>query len=266
MSDERGKYHFINLKPGWYQVRCYTSNGYVYYRQSRHGRMEGSNLPTFQVSNPQAVIIGEEGEVLEVKGDKTLKGIDFHFAPFKKGTWRNYTYFDGLANNEVTTLYCDRDGFLWFGTMMGGVCRYDGERFFTFTTNDGLVDNSVMSIYQDTDGVMWFGTWGGISRYDGKKFINFTTQDGLADNRVSAIYQDADGALWFGTRGGGVCRYDGEQFVTFTIKNGLADNHVMSICQDADGALWFGTESGGVSRYDGKTFVTFTTVDGLADT
>ena len=31
LSDENGKYQFINLKPGRYQVRCYTLNGYVYY-------------------------------------------------------------------------------------------------------------------------------------------------------------------------------------------------------------------------------------------
>ena len=32
LSDEEGKYRFINLKPGQYQVRCYTTNGYVYYQ------------------------------------------------------------------------------------------------------------------------------------------------------------------------------------------------------------------------------------------
>ena len=31
LSDEGGSYQFVNLAPGRYQVRCYTSNGYVYY-------------------------------------------------------------------------------------------------------------------------------------------------------------------------------------------------------------------------------------------
>ncbi|MBI1929415.1 hypothetical protein HYR99_34870 [Candidatus Poribacteria bacterium] len=30
LTDEQGKYQFVNLKPGRYQVRCYTTNGYVY--------------------------------------------------------------------------------------------------------------------------------------------------------------------------------------------------------------------------------------------
>jgi len=32
LSDKSGKYRFINLKPGSYQVRCQVLNGYVYYR------------------------------------------------------------------------------------------------------------------------------------------------------------------------------------------------------------------------------------------
>ncbi|MBI1930561.1 carboxypeptidase regulatory-like domain-containing protein [Candidatus Poribacteria bacterium] len=30
LSDKNGEYQFINLKPGAYQVRCYTTNGFVY--------------------------------------------------------------------------------------------------------------------------------------------------------------------------------------------------------------------------------------------
>ena len=31
LSDESGKYRFINLEPGLYQVRCQVLGGYVYY-------------------------------------------------------------------------------------------------------------------------------------------------------------------------------------------------------------------------------------------
>ena len=37
LSDAAGKYRFVNLKPGAYQVRCYTSRGYVYYEGSAAG-------------------------------------------------------------------------------------------------------------------------------------------------------------------------------------------------------------------------------------
>jgi ligand-binding sensor domain-containing protein len=87
---------------------------------------------------------------------------------------------------------------LWFGTL-GGVSRYNGEKFTNLTTQDRLVDNAVYSMLQDQDGYLWFGTQRGVSRYDGNRFTNFTTDDGLSDNWVGAILEDREGHLWFGS-------------------------------------------------------------------
>ena len=254
LNDENGKYKFVNLKPGPYQVRCYIPEEYVYYGQKGKGESQ------------------KAGEILQVERGKTVKNIDFRFAPFKKGTWRHYDTSDGLANMGVHTIYQDSDSILWFGTGSfnttgSGVSHYDGKTFVTLTTKEGLADNTVFAIYRDPDDIIWFGTGrggehGGVSRYDGKEFANFTTEDGLANNRIMDIHQTPDGVLWFGTRGG-VSRYDGKEFANFTTKDGLASNFVYAIHHAPDGVLWFGTE-GGVSRYDGKEFVNFTTKDGLA--
>ncbi|MDE0637998.1 MAG: SpoIIE family protein phosphatase [Candidatus Poribacteria bacterium] len=235
LSDNRGQYKFINLRTGRYQLRCHTLKAHS--------------------ENPNKIV--------SVDRQNTLKNVDFRFPPFKHGTWKHYTYLDGLGSNNVPSIYQDRDGFLWFGTRNGGVSRYDGEEFVNFTTDDGLAHNTVLSIYQDRDGFLWFGTDNGISQYDGKKFINFTTDDGLAANDVLSIYQDRDGFLWFGTLKNGVSRYDGEEFVNFTIDDGLITNSILSIYQDREGFLWFGTLEG-LSRYDGDQFVNFTTNKGLA--
>ena len=235
LSDNRGKYKFINLRAGRYQLRCHT-------------------LKT-QSEDPNKIV--------SVVKQNTLENVDFRFPPFKYGTWKHYTYLDGLGNNHVRPIYQDREGFLWFGTSRNGVSRYDGEKFVNFTIADGLTTNSVWSIYQDREGFLWFGTLeNGVSRYDGEKFVNFTTDDGLAYNSVYAIHQDREGFLWFGTRGGGVSRYDGEKFVNLTTDDGLITNSVLAIHQDTDGFLWFGTAEG-ISRYDGNQFVNFRTNEGL---
>jgi len=261
LSDEKGKYHLVNLKPGQYQLRCQILGGYVYYQNVDYAlRFTSYDSPDTEE---------DAGEVLSVEQGRTLKNIGFRFASFKKGTWKNYTLLDGLANNTVRVIHRDPDGVMWFGTWTGGVSRYDGKEFVNFTTKDGLANNRVHVIYRDPDGVMWFGTWGGVSRYDGKNFVTFTTKDGLAHDSVLAIQRDSNGVMWFGTGdyhkggGGGISRYDGNQFVNFTTKDGLADNTVRSIYCGADGALWFGTDRG-LSRYDGKGFLNFTTKDGLA--
>ena len=235
-SDNSGRYQFINLTAGRYQLRCHT-------------------LKTHS-KNPNKIV--------SVDTQNMLENVDFRFPPFKHRTWKNYTYLDGLGNNYIASIYQDRDGFLWFGTDGGGVSRYDGDKFVNFTTDDGLTSNTIWSIHQDKAGLLWFGSLdSGISQYDGDKFVNFTTNDGLASNSVRAIHQDKEGFLWFGTWDSGVSRYDGDKFVNFTTDDGLTSNTIRSIYQDHAGLLWFGT-SGGVSRYDGDKFVNFTTNDGLA--
>ena len=186
----------------------------------------------------------------------------------RRGVWQTLDVSDGLPSPSIMGMVQDREGHLWFGTQGGGVGRYDGETFVTFTTDDGLADNTVWPILEDREGHLWFGTPGGVSRYDGEEFVTFTEDDGLAHSGAPAILEDREGNLWFGTQGGGVSRYDGSSFITFTEDDGLAHNVVWSVLEDQKGHLWFGTGSwphakGGVSRYDGSAFVTFTEDDGL---
>ena len=187
------------------------------------------------------------------------------------GHWETYDVTVGLAGGKVSSIFQDRDGALWFGTLGGGVSKYDGHTWTTFTANDGLADNFVWSIAQDWNGSLWFGTdGGGVSKYDGRTWTTFTTENGLADNRILSIYQDRDGAIWFGTgsvflgEGCGVSKYDGHTWTTFTTENGLAHNCVRTILQDRAGNLWFGT-MGGATRYDGETWIAYTAQDGLVD-
>ena len=171
---------------------------------------------------------------------------------------------NGLAHDTVLPVFADRDGHVWFGTLGGGVTRYDGATLTTFTTEEGLAGDNVYAIYQDRHGYMWFGTSdGGVSRYDGERFFTFDEDDGLSGDWVWCIYEDRSGNLWFGTWGRGVIRYDGRSFTTFTMADGLARNNVASILEDEEGNMWFGTQYRGVSRYDGETFRTFTRRDGL---
>jgi len=189
LSDEEGKYLFVNLKSSLYQVRCQILGGYVYYGTGKE-------------QNKQ------EGEFLQVKKDQKLSDIDFRFPPFKKGTWKNYDTLDGLAHNAVSDIYRDANGRMWLTTEGGGVSCYNGEKFVNFTTQDGLAHNIVRAISGTPDGVMWFGTGGGgVSRYDGKMFLNFTVKDDLAHDRVYDIHCTSDSVVWFATRGG-VSRYD----------------------------------------------------------
>jgi ligand-binding sensor domain-containing protein len=113
----------------------------------------------------------------------------------------------------------------WFGTWGGGLSRFDGSRWTTFTTKDGLAGNVVNALAFDRRGVIWIGTDAGVSRMDPNacspvkrasdssptvqcRFTTFTTADGLYHDAVYAVAIDGTGAKWFGTYGG-VSRYAG---------------------------------------------------------
>jgi ligand-binding sensor domain-containing protein/serine phosphatase RsbU (regulator of sigma subunit) len=175
----------------------------------------------------------------------------------------------GMGYASISAIVEDLRGDLWFSTSGGGVSRYDGEKFTTFTAEDGLGDDYIISTVADREGNVWFGSSSaGVTHYDdrqevGEQFTYFTTENGLGGNEIRTIFEDRDGFLWFGTLSGGVTRYDGGQFTHFTPRNGLPSSFVFGAVQDRRGNLWFGAR-GGVCRYDGKEFVTFTTEDGMA--
>lgn len=99
------------------------------------------------------------------------------------GGFTHFTEADGLCNNNVTCLYEDKKGNLWFGsdagkgsTGVGGLCRYDGKSFTRFTAKDGIDHPNVWTIAEDNDGNIWVGSKGGVYRYHSAsgRFINLT--------------------------------------------------------------------------------------------
>lgn len=175
----------------------------------------------------------------------------------------------GLPSSYIDAIYEDEYGNMWFGSYGGGVTRYDGHTFTTFTVDQGLSDNVVQRILRDSKGNMWFGTDGaGVSKYDGSEFTNYSVEQGFCGIYVETIVEDDKANVWFGTNGGGLTKYSQkkglETFTNFSTDNGLAGNNVWASLLDHKGHLWFGTRNG-LSRYDGNSFKNFTTAHGLVD-
>ena len=131
-------------------------------------------------------------------------------------TFTSYTTKEGLAGNQVRSIYGDRRGRIWLGTDGGGVSCYDGTTFKNYTAKDGLNNDRIFEILEDRAGNMWFSTLGaGACRYDGKSFTAFGAAQGLTRSHVQSMCEDRDGVLWFGCSGG-LFRLEGERFVNVT--------------------------------------------------
>lgn len=154
-------------------------------------------------------------------------------------TWRSYTNKDGVGTdvgtttppevqslpftprhhaegggkplrynpNYIVSSVVDAKNHLWVGTLGGGLARFDGKSWKSYSTKDGLAGNMVHAIKIDRNGLLWIGTDGGVSRFDGKTFSNLSKKDGVST--VFSIAFDKEGNKWFGTFGG-VSQYRGD--------------------------------------------------------
>lgn len=131
---------------------------------------------------------------------------------------------DGLPSDEITTIFQDSRGFMWFGTV-DGLARYDGYEIkgYKRDPNDprSLPNNSIISLYEDRGENLWIGTTGGLARFD-RSTENFTRympseEDSLSlqDGIIMAMYEDEAGLFWLGTQSGGLVLMDREK-ETFT--------------------------------------------------
>ncbi len=114
-----------------------------------------------------------------------------------------YGIEDGLIDDRITDLIEDHLENLWIATL-GGLCRFDGSTFQTFTTEDGLPSNRIRCLFEDRQGHLWLGTDGGVAHFDGQLFQTINSPH---IGPVSQILEDRDGNFWFGTMLGSIIRY-----------------------------------------------------------
>ena len=173
--------------------------------------------------------------------------------------FEHFTVKNGLAHNNVYSIFQDHQGYLWFGTE-DGLNKFDGYVFSTYRslpkTDNSLATSNFGKIFQDSSGIFWFGTFGeGIDLYNPQthKFIHMPHRPedstSLSNNRVTFIYQDNYQDIWVGTTDGGVNRYN-KKTKTFIRYQPNKSQHSLSnawakcICETPDNKLWIGTRNG----------------------
>jgi ligand-binding sensor domain-containing protein len=65
-------------------------------------------------------------------------GTDHGIVKYNGYNFKTYTTADGLTDNTVLDIREDDNSRLWFLTYAGGLCYYDGGRFFPHPNNDTI--------------------------------------------------------------------------------------------------------------------------------
>ena len=138
------------------------------------------------------VLLGEkENEIAELK----------HFIPMPNK-------INSLSSSLVRTIFEDRKGRLWVGTLGEGLnlLNPDSSTFYRFGIKEGLPGNDITGILEDNFGFLWLSTFSGLCRFDPETFdaINFSKSDGLLNVEFNggAYLKSKSGDLYFGGTNG----------------------------------------------------------------
>lgn len=171
-------------------------------------------------------------------------------AASQKLPFKSYTTADGLAHNNVDSIFQDKKGFLWFGTDEG-LSRFDGYDFVNFRTADGLPADNVNAILEDDTGRIWVGTDGGIGLLvnqkpgatSNAKFEKILIDPDIpAANSVVRMLIDSSGKLWLLTWNGVYNALPADDPL-FTLVAQFHGSSSRTFFQDSDNNIWFGVGS-----------------------
>jgi signal transduction histidine kinase/ligand-binding sensor domain-containing protein/DNA-binding response OmpR family regulator len=113
-----------------------------------------------------------------------------------------------VKSNSVWSLYEDKSGNKWFGTLRGGISMLSNTpKYFKsirYNSNDPA-DNFILSFCEDEKHNLWVGTDGaGLKYWDRKNntFINYRNK--LSSGFITGIVRDKNNEIWLSTWAGGV--------------------------------------------------------------
>lgn len=230
-----------------------------------HLRVEPT--PGAYLQNSVKTLFEDQGGAVWIGTFSGLYRHDPHGKPFRH---LGYHAADpnSLSSSTVMAIWAGDDGYVWVGTLGGGLNRVDPHvgavaRYRHHLGDAGsLCHDRIWSLHGDRGGRLWIGTDAGLCLFDRStsQFVRYDLPDGFStrDPPVNAIREDGAGRLWVATNAG-LYRLDSATGEAIWYAP-PADNpvtspsfFVQSLHVDRDGDLWMGTFGGSLYRLDTET-------------
>jgi ligand-binding sensor domain-containing protein len=124
---------------------------------------------------------------------------------------KQFVPLEGTATKEISDIYFDKKGVMWFSTLDDGLYYFLDNRLYRLDETDGMPDVYVYDIEECGNGKIWAGTDKGIAIVklnNNKAEIEVLNQkDGLPDNIIKKIIFGNNNLIWLATEDGGIIRY-----------------------------------------------------------
>ncbi|MBC8988279.1 response regulator [Pedobacter sp. N36a] len=123
---------------------------------------------------------------------------------------------NGLSSNQITAIFKDSNGYMWFGTM-AGLNRYDGYQIKTFKHNtrdkNSLSDDFINNIYELPNHRLLIDTRAGFNIYDleherfDQNAFSYLKSIGIKARTIVGVKKDRLGNFWFNAGAEGIYVY-----------------------------------------------------------
>ena len=156
---------------------------------------------------------------------------------------------DGLPDQDINGIYFDNRGYAWISTFGGGLVRYDGDSFLTFSNKTGArsIGDIVRQCREDNYGRIWIpGTT--LEVMDMKSLAPMDDFPGMSKawrraHPPAALRRDDKGCIWF-TSADKLFRVafsdDGSRFFVDSLQCDVPNDNLMPKVGDVeqDGSVW----------------------------
>ena len=151
-----------------------------------------------------------------------------------------------FTDENIISLYEDREENIWVGLFRGGVLFYPKGNFLNTLPVNYLKDLSISSICEDEEGALWFTTLeNGVYYLASKEYQTYTIENGLADNKVTCITGDASDGIWAGMYNGTLNYINNNNIQTYNLNESDGfGNSINCLLNNSSGNIWIGTVHG----------------------
>lgn len=190
---------------------------------------------------------------------KGINKADLRQKPFKLYTPNINSLKDIPKDRNVTSIYEDKQGYIWIGNAENGLGVYDKKsgKYFNFFKNTTV---AITAIYEDIEGNIWLG-WDFLYKIKRPEFNNLMPSSDFSDlsfvfyNIYGAkkIISDTETNLWIASLDGLIeFNRATNEFVNHSMlydSLNKLDGFLRTVFIDKNQNIWAGSNSGGLCKY-----------------
>lgn len=178
---------------------------------------------------------------------------------FENGFFKNYSFKNGLLDNNTKCILENDDGSIWVGTNLG-ISKFKNEKFENLIYGANFKQQAPINcFFKDKQNNIWVGGRNGLCCMKKYKSNYITTYYKLPTNiseyDVWSINEDKNGNIWAGTYLAGLYKLVGQQFVNQNANTKEDIETVLEIEFDKNNNL-FGATLNGILILNTNTFET----------